>query len=66
MNVLKEVREDKGMTQVELSEKSGVCRPTIIKIEAGNESEVKISTILRLAAALDKEPRDIFCANCTL
>lgn len=41
------------MTQLELSEKSGVSRATISKLESGKEIEVKISTLEAISAALE-------------
>ena len=57
---VKEVREEKRMTQEELSRKSGVSRTTIIAIENGEEKDVKVSTLLKLASALDTTVAAIF------
>lgn len=57
---LKQVREEKRMTQKELSLKSGVSRPTIIAIENGETKDVKVSTLLKLANALDTSVDAIF------
>lgn len=51
-NILK-IRKAKKMTQLELSEKSGVSRATISKLESGKEIEVKISTLEAISAALE-------------
>lgn len=51
-NILK-IRKAKKMTQIELSEKSGVSRATISKLESGKEIEVKISTLEAISTALD-------------
>ena len=51
-NILK-IRKAKNMTQIELSEKSGVSRATISKLESGKEIEVKISTLEAISTALD-------------
>jgi transcriptional regulator with XRE-family HTH domain len=48
---LREVREAKGLTQVELSESSGVRRATISDIERGT-SRIDLETLDRLANAL--------------
>ena len=57
---VKEAREEKRMTQEELSRKSGVSRTTIVAIENGEEKDVKISTLLKLANALDTTVAAIF------
>ena len=59
-NKLREFRELKGMSQTKLSEISGVSRPTIIKIESGVPMELKTSTLVKLADALDARVPDIF------
>lgn len=57
---LKKVREEKRMTQEELAEKSGVSRPTIVAIEGDKVTDVKASTLLKLAAALEVPVSEIF------
>ena len=57
---VKEVREERRMTQEELAKKSGVSRPTIIAIETGTAKDVKISTLLKLANALGTTVSEIF------
>ena len=59
-NKLKVYREDKEMTQAELSEKSGVARTTISFIESGKEVDVKLSTLLALANAVEKKVTEVF------
>ena len=59
-NNLSEVRKDKGLTQEELAEKSGICRVTIANIERGAVTNLKISTMLSLANALDSTVEEIF------
>ena len=58
---LKEMRDAKGISQVELAEKSGVSRNTIIKIENNSEVCITTETMKKLAYALDVKPSDIFC-----
>lgn len=60
INKLKDCREAKNLSKSKLSELSGVSRPTIIKIEKGEEVEVKTSTLVKLADALDTTVSDIF------
>ena len=49
---LKAVRTKSGMTQVELSEKSGVGRVTISRLESGELKETTLGTLTKLAKAL--------------
>lgn len=57
---IKEAREERRLTQEELAEKSGVSRPTIVALENGKAEDVKISTLQKLAAAMDMTVQDIF------
>lgn len=59
-NNLSDVRKDKGLTQEELAEKSGISRVTIANIERGAVTNLKISTMLSLANALDSTVEEIF------
>lgn len=53
MNIrLKEIREEKGMTQEELENKSGISRQTISAIENGRTNNVMSGTLTALADAL--------------
>lgn len=49
---LKEVREEKKMTQEELERKSGVSRQTISAIENNRYNQVMSGTLIALAKAL--------------
>lgn len=57
---LKEIREEKGMTQEELEKKSGISRQTISAIENGKTNNVKSGTLMALANALDSTIDAIF------
>lgn len=59
-NKLKEIRLEKRMTQEVLAQKSGVCRPTIVAIERHEARDVKASTMLKLAQALEEPVENIF------
>lgn len=59
-NKLKEYRKEKGMSQEELSKKSGVNRTIIHYIETGKDVDTKLSTLTALAQALDKTVSEIF------
>ena len=58
-NRLRLIRENKGVSQVELSEKTGVVREQISRIENG-QINATIKTIFRLSDALDVELKDVF------
>ena len=60
---LKEIREEKSMTQEELEKRSGVSRQTISAIENNDEYQPKIGTLLALANALDTTIDNIFFEN---
>ena len=49
---LKEIREEKGITQEELERMSGVSRQTISAIENNDQYQTKTGTLLALARAL--------------
>lgn len=59
-NNLKEIRESRGMTQVELSKASRVSRYTIIKIENGVTNNVRIKTMENISNALRADMNDVF------
>ena len=57
---VKELREEKRMTQEELAEKSNVSRMTITAIETEKATDVKISTLMKLAGALGVTVQGLF------
>lgn len=57
---IKEIREEKNMTQEELENKSGISRQTISAIENGKTTNVKSGTLIALAEALETTLDDIF------
>lgn len=59
-NRLKAFREERGMSQEELSEKTGLSRTTISKIENNEEAVVSTKTIAKLAEVFDVAPSEIF------
>ena len=59
-NKLEAFRKAKKLSKSKLAEISGVSRPTIIKIEKGEEAELKTSTLVKLADALGTTVSDIF------
>lgn len=59
-NRIKEKREELGMSQSELAEKSGVSRVTISGLENGIERNTTSQTLLRIAGALNSTIDQIF------
>ena len=59
-NRLKEYRELQGISQEELSEKTGLSRTTISKIENNEEVNVNTRTIVKLAEVFGVAPGEIF------
>lgn len=57
---IKERREELGMTQEELSAKSGVSRTTISGLENGTERATTTKTLIELANALQTTVDQIF------
>ena len=47
------------MTQVELAEKAGLGRMTIVRLERGGTDAARPSTIRKLARALKVKPQEI-------
>lgn len=58
---LRELRQAKGLTLMELAEKSGVGYMQIHKIETGKSkpANIALKTAVKLAKALDCRPEDI-------
>ena len=57
---VKELRLARGMTQEELSRKSGVSRQTISNLENDDITVTSTNTLARIARALDAKVSDIF------
>ncbi len=53
MNNVKVTRMFRGMTQKQLAEKCNISVSQVKRIENGNANQVKISTIVRMADALN-------------
>ena len=56
---IREIRESKGMTAVELAAKSNICRASLWRIEA-NGTEAKVGTLKRIADALGVGLEELF------
>lgn len=59
-NRLKEARENKGISQEELSEKSGVSRTTISELETEKKEVTTNITLEKIAKALGEKVSNIF------
>lgn len=59
-NKLKEIRQKRGLTQIQLANKAQVSVQWVQKIEQGVTSGVKDETKKKLAAALDVDKFEIF------
>ena len=59
-NILKEVREEKGISQEELAKKSTVSRTIISEFENQKTEVITNITLEKLANALNKKVTDIF------
>ena len=59
-NRLKMLREEKELSQTELSEKAGVSRVTINQIENGKLRVCKTDTLTKIADALGKTVSEVF------
>lgn len=62
-NRLREVREEKEISQEELSEKSGVSRTTISELETEKKEVTTNITLEKIATALGEKVSNIFFIN---
>ena len=60
---IREIREEVGLTQEELSAKSGVSRATIWALERGENKVTTTKTLLNIADALGVPLDDLFLAQ---
>ena len=60
---IKEIREQKKMSQSELAEKSGVSRGVIWALESNSNAVTTTKTLIQIAKALGTTVDDIFFAN---
>jgi len=56
LNRLRELRLGKGLTQEEFAERSGISYKYYQAVEAGRKRDLRLSTLVRLAAAHGLEP----------
>ena len=57
---IREIRESKGVSQLELSEKSGVTRATLWRLESDDGCDATTSTLTKIANALGVPVSDLF------
>ena len=57
---IKEYREKRNLTQMELCKKANISRQTLSDLESGREVNTTAATLRRLAEALDCKISDIF------
>ncbi|MBC5723603.1 MULTISPECIES: helix-turn-helix domain-containing protein [Eubacteriales] len=55
---IKRIRKEKGISQEELAEKSGVSRPTISNLENNPDAVTTTDTLQKIALALDVKVSD--------
>lgn len=55
---IREVRMEKGMTQAQLAERSGLCRSYIMSIEAGQRNPT-VKTVTAIAEALGVSVKEL-------
>ena len=58
-NRIKELRERRGLTQIELSKISEVGRATIAALETGKRQRIRKGTREKLARALKVKPHEL-------
>ena len=57
---IKEFREKRNLTQLELCKRANISRQTLSDLESGREVNTTAATLRRLAEALDCKISDIF------
>lgn len=57
---VRELREEAGLTQAELSAKTGLPIPAISRIENGHTEKIALHTIDRLCRVFDVDPGALF------
>lgn len=60
MNRIREIREEQGITQVELAHKAGLSMGYLSHLENGSRNNPSYQTMTRIAKALNKEIGEVF------
>lgn len=60
MNKIREIREEQGITQVELAHKAGLSVGYLSHLENGSRSNPSYQTMTRISKALNKEIGEVF------
>lgn len=60
-NIVKQLREKRGISQEKFAQEIGVSRFTVIKIESGGNTTP--TTVFKIAEFFGKDPREIFFTN---
>lgn len=58
---IRRIRKEKGISQAELAEKSGVSRPTISNLENNPDAITTTDTLQKIAVALNVKVSDFLC-----
>ena len=53
------LRKERGMTQLQLAESSGVSLPIVVRLDSNGAARIALDTALRLAGALGVSPEDL-------
>ena len=60
MNRIREIREEQGMTQLQLAERSGLSVGYICHLENGSRNNPSLKTMSSIAKVLNKEIGEVF------
>lgn len=60
---IKEAREHKNMSQVELAVAAGVALGTIARMENGLLEKASVANFLKVCKALECDPADFLCSK---
>lgn len=60
-NKIKTIREEKGMTLVDLSNLSGVSVGYLCHLELGSRNNPSLGVMEKISKALNKSIADVFC-----
>lgn len=64
-SMIKKLRSERGMTQEDLAERTGLNRVTIAMIEANGLAKAKAGTVVKLADALGVDAGFLFANSVT-